>query len=208
MEKKDFGRIAGNIIDSDFSKMEGTNCYCSEESIAAIRRKIGRLPLNAIHRIGTGDYHYVSLFWLEKITEPFVLFLFDNHPDDQDDAFGTGMLSCGSWVKEARKLANCAASLWYDGNGCRHESGTVGTCKKAYVSIDLDILSKEYARTDWNQGSMTLEELKELLEGIKTQYEIIGIDLCGGITPEKGASSADISINATTEEVLINMFLD
>lgn len=100
------------VIQSDFSTLEGTNCYCSEESAARIRQAISGLPLSAVHMIGTGDYHYISLFWLERIREPFSLVLFDNHPDDQPSAFSPDTLSCGSWVAEARKLPCCIGTYW------------------------------------------------------------------------------------------------
>jgi len=194
------------VTESDFSNLEGTNCFCSGESADAIRQAISSLPLCSVHRIGTGDYHYISLFWLERISEPFVLFLFDNHPDDQEDAFGGGLLSCGNWVIEARKLHHCKASVWYDGKGARHEDGSADGCRKAYVSIDLDVLSEEYARTDWDQGEMTLECLTGLISEVFRDYEIIGMDICGGLTPAKGASPDDITLNALTEEALVNLF--
>ena len=71
------------VVESVFSYLEGTNCYCCDESAAIIREKVSQLPLDAVHLIGTGDYHYVSLFYLERISHPFRLVLFDNHPDDQ-----------------------------------------------------------------------------------------------------------------------------
>ena len=57
-------------IIADFSAFEGTNCYCSAESAERIRRAVADLPLHAFHVIGTGDYHYQTLFWLERIAEP------------------------------------------------------------------------------------------------------------------------------------------
>ena len=98
-------------INVDFSHLEGTNCYCSAESAAVIRQEIAGLPAAAFHCIGTGDYHYQTLFWLEKLQEPFCLVLFDNHPDDQDGAFGGELLSCGGWVAAARRLPCCRADV-------------------------------------------------------------------------------------------------
>lgn len=194
------------VIDSDFSGLEGTNCYCSDESMKAIRQAVSGLPLCAIHMIGTGDYHYISLFWLERIRKPFALVLIDNHPDDQPDAFGENLLTCGSWVREARRLPFCVATAWFDGDGNVHTDGDIHAVSEAYLSIDLDVLSSEYAITDWNQGKVSLDQLSYFIRSTKKSHSIIGIDICGGLSPEKGASPADISLNARTEEALINLF--
>ena len=92
------------ILDCDFSYLDGTCCYCSPESAALIRRRTAEMELHAVHLIGTGDYHYQTLFWLERMRKPFSLILVDNHPDDQEDAFGGQLLSCGGWVRQARAL--------------------------------------------------------------------------------------------------------
>lgn len=196
-----------NRIFADFSALEGTNCYCSEDSARAIRRHIADLPLHAVHDIGTGDYHYISLFWLERIGEPFQLVLFDHHPDDQPGAFDGDLLSCGSWVREARRLPMLRADRWI-----RDAEDFPALAElpdlPVYLSIDLDVLSEEYARTDWDQGRMTLEELEGALRGIIASRRIIGVDLCGGNTPEKGASPDDLALNAVTGEALSDLFRD
>ena len=183
------------VIDSDFSELEGTCCYCSDGSAAQIRDAIASLPLSAIHLIGTGDYHYISLFWLERIAEPFELLLFDNHPDDQPTAFGTDILSCGSWVAGARSLPFCRATRWIrsleDLSDCNPDH-------PVYISIDLDILSTDFARTDWDQGDMTLDGLCEALAGLSASCRIIGADICGGITEAQGGRDADLELNRNT----------
>lgn len=224
------------VIRSDFSALEGTNCYCSEESAAHIRQAVSSLPLNAVHMIGTGDYHYISLFWLERIQEPFTLVLFDNHPDDQPSAFSPDTLSCGSWVAEARKLPCCIGTYWLTKADCEaagknlrcthpttgfaggppvHEAtGGHGFSRlplrlqgqPIYISIDLDVLSREYARTDWDQGTMSLDDLTEAVLELKKSTRIIGVDICGGLTIQKGASPEDLAINAGTEKALISLF--
>ena len=70
------------------------------------------------------------------------------------------------------------------------------------------MLSEEYARTDWDQGRMTLEELKGALRAVIGARRIIGVDLCGGNTPEKGASPDDLALNAVTGEALSDLFRD
>ena len=183
------------LIGSDYSELEGTCCYCSAESAGRIRGSIAGLPLEAIHLIGTGDYHYISLFWAERIVEDFALVLFDNHPDDQPGAFGDDMLSCGSWVADVRSLPRCKHDVWI------RDAGTAADLPAGlpvYISVDLDVLSPEYARTDWDQGSMTLEGLCSALSALGSSHRIIGADICGGITEAQGGTEADAELNRTT----------
>ena len=77
--------------------LPGSNCYCDEEAMNQIREKILEFPINGIHFMDSGNYHYMSRIWLEKMTEPFRLLVFDNHTDMQPPAFG-GILSCGGWI--------------------------------------------------------------------------------------------------------------
>ncbi len=84
----------------DVRNLPGTNCYCGEEACASLREKIRNLPAEGIHFIDSGNYHYMSRIWLEKIGEPFRLLVFDNHTDMQPPAFGS-ILSCGGWIAAA-----------------------------------------------------------------------------------------------------------
>ena len=190
-----------STVDSDFSFLEGTNCYCSDESAEIIREKIKTLPLNAVHLIGTGDYHYLTYFWTERIGVPFHLVLFDNHPDDQDGAFENGGLSCGNWVKSVRKLPACIGDAW-NAEQLPYEKGA-----SLYISIDLDVLSEKDARTNWDQGDMTLECLTGILTRIKRNYNIIGVDICGGISESKGGTENDELINGRARSGIIRIFL-
>ena len=194
-------------IFADFSAFEGTNCYCSAESAARIRQAVSGLPLHAFHCIGTGDYHYQTLFWLERIAESFSLVLFDHHPDDQPGAFGEELLSCGAWVAYARRLPLLQADCWI-----RDRADFPALDKlpdlPVYISIDLDVLSQDFARTDWDQGRMTLDELQSALCRLIATRRILGVDLCGGITAQKGASPADFALNAATGEALYGLFRD
>ena len=48
-----------------------------------------------------------------------------------------------------------------------------------YISIDKDVLSTDYATTNWDQGSMSTAKLKDIIAGIANKRKIIGIDICG-----------------------------
>ncbi|MDC7291322.1 arginase family protein [Blautia schinkii] len=81
-------------------EIPGTNCYCDAEAADILRARIAEFPARGIHFIDSGNYHYMSRIWLEKIEEPFRLLVFDNHTDMQPPAFG-GLLSCGGWIAAA-----------------------------------------------------------------------------------------------------------
>ena len=194
-------------IFADFSSLEGTNCYCSAESAEQIRRTVAGLPLRAFHDIGTGDYHYQTLFWLERIAEPFSLVLFDHHPDDLDGAFGEDLLSCGGWVARARKLPFLEKDVWIR-DAADFPALAALPELPVYLSLDLDVLSEQYARTDWDQGAMTFHEMETALRALVSSRRILGVDLCGGNTVEKGASPEDLALNASTGEALYGIFRD
>lgn len=179
----------------DFTLVEGTNCYCSPTAAKEVRRRLAALPQGGLFWIDTGDYHYVSLLRMELVREPFALVLLDHHPDDQPGAFGEGMLSCGGWVQTARQ------SLPLLKKDCLN-SARIPSGLPVFLSIDLDWLSREYARTDWDQGSATLPQLLETAERIGAEHRILGIDVCGGITAAKGATAEDRLVNARTRAVL------
>lgn len=192
------------VVDSVFSYLEGTNCYCCDESAAIIREKVSELPLEAVHLIGTGDYHYVSLFYLERISRPFRLVLFDNHPDDQKAVLMDGLLSCGSWVGEARRLEMLRDSVWIRRVEDLAQFDPAGL--PLYLSVDLDVLDEKYASTNWDQGTMSLDELCRAVDALKSRGSIIGVDICGGLTIEKGASPEDLAKNKAAEEALLDLF--
>jgi len=89
----------------DCTQIAGTDCYCDDEAVKAIRGQIadaGITDARGIHFIDGGNYHYMSKIWTDKVQEPFSLVVFDHHPDMQAPRFG-GILSCGGWVLEVLK---------------------------------------------------------------------------------------------------------
>ena len=199
------------LIESDWSSIEGTECYCSSDAAAEIRSRIAEMPLRAAHYLGTGDFHYQSLFWLERIGEPFTLMLFDNHPDNQEGAFGDELLSCGGWVLKALELPMLKGMIWFDGDGKSHQvrresegagareadasDGSGRMSLPVYLSIDLDILSEEFAHTNWNQGNMSIDELEKLVRSATDGRRLLGADFCGGRSAAKGGSPEDSVLN-------------
>ena len=176
----------------DFRHLEGTHFYCDPQAEKQLRKTAQDQGPDGIHHIDLGDYHYISLFFLQEIQEPFSLVLFDHHPDDQPGALNQGMLSCGNWVKFAREsLPQLHEVVWFGGPDAREPRPGL----PVYVSIDLDVLSRDEFVTDWDQGAMTVEELRSRLERIRRSHRIIGVDVCGGLTRAQGASDADLKKN-------------
>lgn len=217
----------GRVI--DLTALEGTNCYCDDESAAAIRAAIADAPVSALHWIDSGDYHYLSRFWLEKVEGPFALLLVDHHPDMQEPAFGA--ISCGGWARDSfTTMENLhqvlmvginpdleieILDLMFDGvlavteEDMGRKSDELNAEVKemisllepgipVYVSIDKDALSTDYAHTDWDQGNMSLKQLENLLREVAKGHSIIGVDICGELTREKGAKEEDLELNLKT----------
>lgn len=89
----------------DCTDIQGTDCYCDDDAVNAIRGQIAKAGIEnaeGIHFIDGGNYHYMSKIWTDMVQEPFSLVVFDHHPDMQAPRFG-GILSCGGWVLEALK---------------------------------------------------------------------------------------------------------
>lgn len=145
----------------------------------------------------------MTKFWTDKITRPFSLVLFDHHTDMQAPRW-SGMLSCGGWVKdiidENPFLKNMfimgipeeqTASIpeayrdkvcVYTDRQLRASSlhlRPLSTGEPLYISIDKDVLDTGSARTDWDQGTLTLNDLKRILSLILRHEDVAGIDICG-----------------------------
>ena len=69
---------------------------------------------------------------------------------------------------------------------------------RVYLSVDKDVLRKEESRTDWLQGNYSLRQLKGWLEALLKGQEIVAADLCGELSPTKGATPEDLRINLNT----------
>ena len=83
----------------DCTDLNGVDCYCDVDARRRLEEKIALFSPEGIHFIDSGNDHYLSKLWTDKIREPFSLVVFDHHPDMQPTLF-EDMLSCGSWVKD------------------------------------------------------------------------------------------------------------
>lgn len=180
-----------NDILVDCRDISGTNCYCDDIAKHQLREKVANLSYHDIHFLDSGNYHYLSLLWLEKIKEPFSLVLFDHHPDMQPPSFGE-ITSCGGWVKEALEQIPNLQNVYLVGveegllanveMNARVHIGIGDLEQEAYplyISFDKDVLGTEDARCDWDQGELTLDDALEMLHKIAEKHKILGMDVCG-----------------------------
>ena len=55
-----------------------------------------------------------------------------------------------------------------------------------YISVDKDVLDEKYAVTNWDQGKMSMGMLEQILKTLVTEYDVIGVDICG-MYPEENS---------------------
>lgn len=197
-EREDFYRPFINSYEYiDCSDIDGTNCYVDKEALKELRRRLEGIDARGIHFIDSGNYHYLTHLFLEKIPREFELVLIDKHPDCKASMFES-LMSCGSWVKDALfNLPNLKrvymigvdTELLYeldDLGKCREQALVIRTPSKLlesklpiYMSIDKDALEESVTSTNWDQGNMTLEELDEWIDYILDNRYLIGADICG-----------------------------
>lgn len=112
--------------------ISGTNCYCDSEAMEEIKNRISDFSPEGIHFLDSGNYHYMSRIWIEKINRPFRLLVFDNHTDMQLPAFG-GLLSCGGWIAAAlNELPNLKEVI------------LIGPDEEAYSQVEEYLKKKVY----------------------------------------------------------------
>lgn len=193
---------------TELSDLSGCNCYCDAEASDRIRKEIQAFTGKGLHFIDSGNYHYMTRLWLEKLQIPFRLLVFDNHTDMQPPAFG-GLLSCGGWIAASLEELPLLQEVILVGPDeeaytqvepdlqqkvlflSREKLSTMTTEEKEgffnnlsedlplYASVDKDVLCKGDASTTWSQGDMHLSELMSFLELVLERQNILGMDVCG-----------------------------
>jgi len=191
----------------DCSGIEGCRLYCTREAERELKEKIAPWGVAGIHFIDSGDFHYITRFMTDFLGEPFALVLIDHHTDMQRP-MAEGMTSCGGWAlqvlednvyleqliligpgegeieslvlpgKSREKLLTVSAEALALGQA----QGSFRRMDKkvpVYLSLDKDVLEPGCAKTNWDQGEMTLPALKGLLHFFLTEFQVVGVDLCG-----------------------------
>ena len=73
-----------------------------------------------------------------------------------------------------------------------------------HISIDKDALNTQEAATNWDQGSLTFEQLANTLQALAQNRKILGIDICGERARDMGfedTAAADALNNALNEKL-------
>jgi arginase family enzyme len=184
----------------DLKKLTEADLFCTA-SVSLVLEDLVSLPdLPSVSFFGSGNYQYVTYFRLKKMTEPFSLVLFDFH----SDAINAPVLSCGSWVRRAlqdlplmKKLIvvgigedhcedfkdfpevaifkNSQVNFWRDYSKLLE----IVKGERIYISVDKDVLSPVYAETNWDQGTLSLLKLTEILALLKKNCQVTGADVSG-----------------------------
>ncbi len=217
---EEFYREEPHVI-LDLGQIPGTNCYCDEEAGNLLRERIRDFSPEGVRFLDSGNYHYMTRIWLEKIHTPFRLLVFDHHTDMQPPAFG-GLLSCGGWIADAltelpllRRVDLCGpgkeefmrdrASLGEAGERVHLFSPEEESDLPLYLSIDKDVLCMEDASTGWSQGNMRLGELLAVLKSLGEKNTILGADICGECAREDFGKREDMRKNDRANRAILEV---
>ena len=55
----------------DCRHLYGTEGYCDRDGTLALKRMIADYPAEGVHFIDSGNYHYLTKFWTDKLETPF-----------------------------------------------------------------------------------------------------------------------------------------
>lgn len=215
----------------DCTTLTGTDCYCDPETQKELMNRIYSCAFGAIHLMDSGNYHYMSRLFLEACQHRVSLVMMDHHTDMQPSAL-LPVLSCGSWLLDTLLEVSDVQEVFLIGPpqkaleqipcGQREkifmisrEELEAGAWKEklmsfvphfpVYYSIDKDILSPDVCQTNWDQGTMKLSELKEILRWFLEKYPIAGADLCG--EPQaQGVREKEIVQSMQVNKEIIGLF--
>ena len=207
----------------DLTDISGTDMYCTPEAEAELKKRLAPFGVSGIHFLDSGNYHYMTKYFAEKIKIPFSLVMFDFHNDMQIPMIHD-LTSCGGWardvlmemdnlcqliiigpdqktlneidVKKREKLV-CISLQELEKKHAGEKIREIKMDIPFYISIDKDVLDKTYAVTNWNQGKMSLTTLETLLHLFLVKGEVIGVDICG----EYSAAGGSIPEYAQAERV-------
>ncbi|MDD9150368.1 arginase [Sporolactobacillus sp. CQH2019] len=186
----------------DFSNLRETSLYCSPRAFRIICDRLALIPDKGLAFLGSGNYHYAALALMREIVHPFTLVLFDHHTDLSKGQIGP-LLSCSSWVYHALAAVprlKKVIIIGPDPLSVRSASSmirrkvivfpenrippgeriaSVIPTKAIQISIDKDILSPRFVKTNWDQGKLSIGQLCQSIKELLSIKEVEEIDVCG-----------------------------
>lgn len=218
----------------DLTNIHGVFGYCDNETLKRLKNIILKEDTSGINFLGSGNYHYMTYLLMQKVDKPFTLVLFDHHTDMMNSLFGN-LMSCGCWVKRAldenkmlkkviiigveKKLIDNIDEKYRNRVFCYSEEDIKHNIlwtsflkdkidKPIYISIDKDVIGKDEAKTNWQQGILTLEELREIFDFLVDNGEVISVDVCGECSSRDEIVAnfySDSIINSEANKEIIEM---
>jgi len=96
-----------------------------------------------------------------------------------------GILAVHPWaddrpMKDRRRKGAIFRDNWHQ---CFEDFSKSVSGKNVYVTIDLDCLRIEEARTNWENGRFTAADLEWALRKLRASSRLIGGDICGAYSP-------------------------
>jgi len=191
----------------NLGSIEHTNLFCEKNALMEIKETLAERRQSAITFLGSGNYHYVSYLLLSEIKHPFTLVLFDHHTDALPSP-SESLISCGSWVLESLQNLSMLEKVIIIGvseDGREYLPLSISDqvriypettfhmdkqsmmssilssipTERVYISVDKDVLHTNEALTVWDQGSLKLHQLIEMIQMIVVKKRVYGIDICG-----------------------------
>jgi arginase family enzyme len=139
----------------------------------------GVAPEGTICAGTSGEFHHLTFGICANLNSQLSYVHIDNHEDrtprSSGDLFinygnpGDQFIDCGNFVQDIDSLPNIDKVYWNE----------MPEGKDVYLSVDLDVLSKDYINTRYDQGDLTPEQLIEQVSRIKSTNNIISADIFG-----------------------------
>lgn len=183
--------------------------------------------------IGNGNYHYVAWILSNFVTQPFSLVVLDHHPDAQASLFGdilscgswvlralnSPLVQEVVLIGVKDELLEVLNDLTEKPIYCMPESEIAKLDTEdghtimeqieghlhypVYLSIDKDVLRSEDCVTNWDSGSMTLEQMLEFCRELLASHEVLGADVCG--EAEQQLTEQELQTNNTCNRELLQL---
>ena len=132
----------------------------------------GVAPEGTICAGTSGEFHHLTFGICANLNTQLSYVHLDNHEDRTprpENVSGDPYIDCGNFVHDIDNLPNIDKVYWNE----------MPEGKDVYLSVDLDVLSKDYINTRYDQGDLTPGQLIEQVSRIKSTNNIISADIFG-----------------------------